>query len=210
MNRPVRRLVGVLWVVWTLIFAAIFLAFLLANMKLRAFLGKPLPVLGQINNFTLTNQLGRAVTLPDLRGHVWVADIIFTRCAGPCLKMSRQMKELQQSLPTTSTAKLVSLTTDPGFDTPPVLKTYGERFGADAGRWIFLTGSKQEVGNLATNSLKLTGIEKKPEERESAVDLFIHSTIFVIVRYGDSPSAAPASFWPRGIDMMPARTISAP
>src|SRR5258706_9207597 len=140
---------------------------MLAQSKLRASLVRPLPVIGQVADFALTNQDGHAVTLPDLRGHVWVADIIFTRCAGPCLKMSRQMKELQQSLPTTSTAKLVSLTTDPGFDTPPVLKTYGERFGADAGRWIFLTGSKQEVGNLATNSLKLTGIEKKPEELES-------------------------------------------
>ena len=83
MNPPARRFVGVLWVVWTLIFAAIFLAFLLANFRLRAFIGKPLPVLGQISDFTLTNQLGQAVTLADLRGHVWVADIIFTRCAGP-------------------------------------------------------------------------------------------------------------------------------
>jgi protein SCO1/2 len=181
MNPPARKFVGVLWVVWTLIFAAIFLAFLLANFKLRAFLGKPLPVLGQISDFTLTNQLGQAVTLANLRGHVWVADIIFTRCAGPCLKMSRQMKELQQTLPATSNARLVSLTTDPGFDTPPVLKTYGGRFGADAGRWIFLTGTKEEVSNLAGKSLKLAGVEKKPEERESAVDLFIHSTIFVIV-----------------------------
>jgi len=181
MNRPARRFVGVLWIVWTVIFAAIFLAFLLANFRLRAFLGKPLPVLGQISDFTLTNQLGQTVTLADLRGHVWAADIIFTRCAGPCLKMSRQMKELQQSLPPTSNARLVSLTTDPGFDTPPVLKAYGQRFGADAGRWIFLMGSKQEVANLAGNSLKLAGVEKKPEERESPVDLFIHSTIFVIV-----------------------------
>jgi cytochrome oxidase Cu insertion factor (SCO1/SenC/PrrC family) len=163
------------------VFAGIFLAFLLANLKLRAFLGNPLPVLGQVSDFTLTNQLGRAVSLADLRGHVWVADIIFTRCAGPCLKMSKQMKELQESLPAASKAQLISLTTDPAFDTPAVLKAYGERFAANPGRWMFLTGSKQEVGHLATNSLKLAGIEKKPEERESAVDLFIHSTIFVIV-----------------------------
>ena len=181
MNRPPRRLLRILWVVWTLVFAGIFLAFLLANLKLRAFLGNPLPVLGQVSDFTLTNQLGRAVSLADLRGHVWVADIIFTRCAGPCLKMSKQMKELQESLPAASKAQLISLTTDPAFDTPAVLKAYGERFVANPGRWMFLTGSKQEVGRLATNSLKLTGIEKKPEERESVVDLFIHSTIFVIV-----------------------------
>src|SRR6266576_6748307 len=126
MNPPARRFVGVLWVVWTLIFAAIFLAFLLANFRLRAFIGKPVPVLGQISDFTLTNQLGQAVTLAGLRGHVWVADIIFTRCAGPCLKMSRQMKELQEGLPSKSEVQLVTLTTDPEFDTPSVLRTYAQ------------------------------------------------------------------------------------
>jgi cytochrome oxidase Cu insertion factor (SCO1/SenC/PrrC family) len=138
-------------------------------------------VWGTISDLNLTNQFGRPVTLADLRGHVWVADIIFTRCAGPCLKMSRQMKEIQDSLSPGSKVKLVSLTTDPRFDLPPVLNTYAQRFGADSNRWIFLTGSQTEIANLASNSLKLTAMEKKPEERDSAVDLFIHSTIFVIV-----------------------------
>src|SRR6266571_8285118 len=179
MNRRGRRFVGVLWVVWTLIFAAVFLAFLLANFRLRAFVGKPLPVLGQISDFTLTNQLGQAVTLADLRGHVWVADVIFTRCAGPCLKMSRQMKELQESLPANSNARLVTLTTDPDYDTSSILKTYAEqRFGADPRRWWFLTGPKKEIRDLEITSLKLTALEKKPGERESPVDLFIHSTQF--------------------------------
>jgi len=43
-----------------------------------------------------------AVTLTELRGKVWIADIIFTRCTGPCLKMTRQMKELQDALPATT------------------------------------------------------------------------------------------------------------
>jgi cytochrome oxidase Cu insertion factor (SCO1/SenC/PrrC family) len=34
---------------------------------------------------------------------------------------------------------------------------------------------------LAIESLKLTAIEKKPEERQSPADLFVHSTIFVLV-----------------------------
>ena len=66
-----------------------------------------------------------------------------------------------------SQAKLVTLTTDADFDTPPVLKAYAERFGADPQRWMFLTGTKQEIAKLAIDSLKLTAIAKKPEERES-------------------------------------------
>jgi len=170
------------WLAWgglILISATLVLAFLLANIK--AHFGPPLPVLGNVADFHLTNQLNRAVTLDDLRGHVWVANFIFTRCAGPCLKMSRQMKELEQSLPARTGVRLVTLTTDPEFDSPEVLKRYGERFGADPKRWQFLTGPKAEVTRLGSDSLKLGSVEKKPEERESAADLFIHSTMFVLI-----------------------------
>jgi protein SCO1 len=141
----------------------------------------PLPVYGSVADFTLTNQDGRAISLGDLRGRVWVADIIFSRCPGPCFRMSRQMAELQQALPPNSGARLLSLTTDAAFDTPAVLKTYGGRFGADPKRWSFLTGTPRQVADLAIDSLKLTAVEKKPEERSSPEDLFIHSTIFVVV-----------------------------
>jgi len=95
--------------------------------------------------------------------------------------MTRQMKELEKALTAGSDAKLVTLTTDPDYDTPPILKTYSERFSADGNRWTFLTGTKPEIRKLGIDSLKLTAIEKKPEEREESNDLFIHSTIFVLV-----------------------------
>jgi protein SCO1/2 len=179
MNQQGRRIGWLAWGGVLLITATLVLAFLLAQFKVR--MVKPLPVLSAVADFTLTNQLGRTVTLADLRGHVWVADFIFTRCPGPCLKMTRQMKDLEQALPAGGRTKLVTLTTDPEFDTPPVLKTYGERFGADPNRWLFLTGAKNEIARLGTDSLKLTAMEKKPEERESPSDLFIHATLFVVV-----------------------------
>jgi protein SCO1 len=164
----------------TLFLLTLLAAFLLAGLRARQNPSPALPVYGQIADFSLTNQNGRTVSLGDLRGRVWVGDIIFTRCAGPCPKMTRQMKELQDALPPESQARLVTLTTDPDFDTPSVLKAYGERFGADPTRWMFLTGAKAEIAKLAIDSLKLTAIEKKPGERESPQDLFIHSTIFVV------------------------------
>jgi len=180
MNQPARRtgwsvLIGLVLVVLTLL-----LAFVLVQLKSRSASSLPLPVYGQIADFALTNQNGRAVSLADLRGQVWVADIIFTRCPGPCLKMTKQMKTLQAAMPPGSQTKLVTLTTDADFDTPPVLKAYADRFEADPHRWMFLTGTKKDIAKLAIDSLKLTAIEKKPEDRESPEDLFVHSTIFVI------------------------------
>jgi cytochrome oxidase Cu insertion factor (SCO1/SenC/PrrC family) len=168
--------VGLLLVLLTLV-----LAFLLAGLKSRAARNPRLPVYGQVADFTLTNQTGAAVSSAELRNRVWVADIIFTRCAGPCLRMSRQMRELQDALPPDSPARLVSLTTDPDFDTPAVLRKYAGRFGADTNRWMFLTGTRKQIASVATGSLKLSAVERKAAEQASPDDLFVHSTIFVIV-----------------------------
>jgi protein SCO1/2 len=181
MNLQTPNTERLVWLGLGLTFALLVLALLLAQFNVHARLGPPPPVYGQVAGFTLTNQNGATVSLADLNGRVWVGDIIFTRCPGPCLKMTKQMKTLQQALPTASRARLISLTTDADFDTPPVLKAYAERFAADPNRWQFLTGTKKQIADLAIDSLKLTAIEKKPEERESPEDLFVHSTMFVVV-----------------------------
>ena len=140
-----------------------------------------LRVIGPVADFTLTNQDGQMVTLAGFTNHVWVADIVFTRCAGPCPRMTGQMRSLQNLLPPDSAAKLVTLTTDPEFDSPAVLKKYGQRFNADFNRWTFLTGTKSEIAALASGSLKLSAVPVKLEDQKDVADLFIHTTIFVIV-----------------------------
>jgi len=176
-----RQLPRTLWIGFSLLSGLLGLAALLSLAESKSIRHRPLPVLGQIANFTLTNQSDQATTLADLTNHVWVADIIFTRCAGPCPRMTRQMEALQDELPKTSDARFVTLTTDPDNDTPPVMKKYSERFHADASRWTFLTGTKKEIAAFASGSLKLSAVPVKVEEQKDAADLFIHSTIFVVV-----------------------------
>ncbi len=95
--------------------------------------------------------------------------------------MTRHLAELQAALPADCPVRLVTLTTDPEFDTPPVMKAYAQRFSADPNRWMFLTGTKKEIANLAVGGLKLSAVEVKLHERTAPEDLFIHSTIFVVV-----------------------------
>jgi protein SCO1 len=142
---------------------------------------KKLPYYGQIADFTLTNQDGQVTTLANLTNHVWVGDIIFTRCAGPCPHMTAQMASLQDMLPGDSPARFVTLTTDPDYDSPAILKRYGEHYSADFNRWIFLTGTKSEIASLAAGSLKLGSTPIAPKDQLNAADLFIHTTIFVLV-----------------------------
>lgn len=142
---------------------------------------RPLPVIAQLPDFKLTNQNNEPVSLADLRGKVWVADIIFTRCPGPCAQMTRNLAKLQGDLPVNQPVRLVTFTSDPDYDTPPILKKYADRFGADSNHWWFLTGNKQEIRRLAVNDFKFVVVEKKPEDRSVPEDLFIHSTYFDLV-----------------------------
>ena len=158
----------------------------------------PLPVIAQIPDFVLTNQNNRAVTLADLRGQVWIGDIIFTRCGGPCPEMTRKMSELQAALPAKLQNKFVTLTTDPEFDSPAVLKKYGGKFGAGFNRWTFLTGDKQEIYKLGVEGLKLSSVEIDPKDRKAVDDLFIHATYFVLV---DKQGRLRAVFETVGVDV---------
>jgi protein SCO1/2 len=179
--KPARRTEWLVWGGLALIIAAIGGAF--AWSRLNA--ATPLPVLGQISDFQLTNQFSQPVSLADLRGNVWLADIVFTRCPGPCPTMSHEMAEmqsqLQTALPPNSPVRLVTLTSDPDFDTPPVLKKYAERFGADSNRWIFLTGPRPDIRKLAVNDFKFVVVDKPAADRAIPNDLFIHSIFFVLV-----------------------------
>src|SRR6266496_146692 len=119
MNKPTRSIEWIVWGGLILVMSAIVAAFTAS--KLRR---PPLPVYGSVPDFALTNQFGRVVSLSDLRGKVWIADIIFTRCPGPCAKMTREMSELQSAIQAGAAVQFVSLTADPKFDTPEVLKQY--------------------------------------------------------------------------------------
>src|ERR1035441_9798730 len=104
--RPPRTI----WIGFVLLFSFIGVAFVLWLIDINRSHQPPLPVIGPVADFTLTNQDGQLTTLADFTNHVWVADIVFTRCAGPCPRMTGQMRSLQNRLPAGGTAKLVTLT----------------------------------------------------------------------------------------------------
>jgi protein SCO1 len=140
-----------------------------------------LPVLRTLTSINLTNQLGSAVGLDSFRGAPWFANIIFTRCPGPCATMTQRMKLLQDSLTDRSSARFVSISTDPDYDVPEVLQQYARKFEADTNRWSFLTGSKDEILRVSTEELLLVLLEKAPNDRESEQDIFLHSTLTVLL-----------------------------
>ncbi|MBI3417704.1 MAG: SCO family protein [Verrucomicrobia bacterium] len=185
MNNSNSNSPKVQWLVWgflSLTILAITSAFIWTRLMSP---GRPLPVISEVRPFTLTNQLGQSITLDSLRGQVWIADIIFTRCPGPCAKLTRQLAVIQNALRDEHDVRFVSLTADPTYDTPAVLQRYAKRFGANQERWHFLTGLKSDIYRMAHEDLKLIVEETKPEDRTNVEDLFLHSTQLMLVdRHG--------------------------
>lgn len=180
-NTTSRIIVGAAWGVILMVIVGVFGVFTVATLRKQKASEKPLPVLGTVHDFTLTNQLGNAVSLKDFEGKPWLASVIFTRCPGPCVVTSRNFGRIQSGLPSDLSLRIVSITTDPEFDTPTVMKRYGERFGADPKRWWLLSGPKPVITRLATNDLMLVVVDKPQAERSTPEDLFLHSTRFILV-----------------------------
>lgn len=181
MKQGVRPIQIVVWSGLALIMLFIVAAFVAEQREKGRQAAIKFPVYGEVGDFSVTNQLGRTVTKESLKGKLWVANIIFTRCPGPCAQMTRQMAELQKAVPANWPVQFVSLTTDPEFDNPQILNEYGKKFGADPSRWWFLTATKRDMVELAVQGLKLTTIEKPEGQRDIPEDLFIHSSISVLV-----------------------------
>jgi protein SCO1/2 len=131
-----------------------------------------LPSYGLVPDFELTDQSNQPfLSANALRGKVWIADFIYTNCAGPCPRMSAQMHKVATELADIKDLRLVSFTVDPARDTPEVLAKYAERYQAQPGVWYFLTGPQATLHNLARNVFTLGDVNGDLE----------HSTRFVLV-----------------------------
>jgi protein SCO1/2 len=108
----------------------------------------------QMPPFSLTNQNSERISLDTFRGQPFVLTFVFTRCPVPnfCPRMSNNFEELQAAIKggsgTLATTHLLSVTLDPGYDTPKVLSDYAGFHHADPKTWTFATGDEKEIDAL--------------------------------------------------------------
>ena len=112
-----------------------------------------------VPNFVFVNQSGKTVRLNQFLGKPLLLTFIYTRCPVPdfCPRMSSNfaevLKQLQANPAAFGKAQLLSISIDPQFDKPAVLRTYGAHFAGSIDptfeHWQFVTGSPEEVRKAA-------------------------------------------------------------
>ena len=121
--------------------------------------GEPKPG-DEVPDFGLTNQDGKRIHLAQYRGKTLALTFVYTRCPQPdqCTLMSTNFaavdKELQKEPDVYAKTHLLTISFDPDYDTPKVLRSYGAshtgRYSDETFQhWEFATGTKDEVKGVA-------------------------------------------------------------
>ncbi len=131
---------------------------------------------GKAPAFSLTNQQGKIITNKDYLGKVYVLEFFFSTCPTICPKMNLSMLQLQDKFYGNPNFGLVSITINPEYDTPNVLKEHALQLGVKHYNWNFLTGDKSYIYNLANKGFNLYA-----GENNKAAGGFEHSGLFALI-----------------------------
>ncbi|MCR9199601.1 MAG: FG-GAP-like repeat-containing protein [Planctomycetaceae bacterium] len=118
-----------------------------------------------VGSFLFRDQNGEEFGQDQIQNSVTVVCFVFTRCPGTCPQQSAAMKQLQDRLKASGTegVRLLTISVDPEFDTPDVLKDYGTSLEADFDMWAFLTGDREAIWNFSRNNLGMA-VAENPED----------------------------------------------
>lgn len=132
--------------------------------SLNRILPPELPIIAHVPDFTLISENGTPFGSKDLKGRIYLANFIFTRCPSVCPKMLTEIEKIQKRVKGTGQkVAIVTFTVDPDFDKPNVLFELARKRKANPYVWTFLTGeNKDEMFKLYRDGFKV-GVEHDPK-----------------------------------------------
>jgi protein SCO1 len=146
----------------------------------------------RVPDVALVNQDGRTIHLPDFHGKALLVTFIYTRCPMPdfCPRLSSQFarihNELKKSPADYGKTHLLTISFDPKYDTPAVLRKYGLSYlNGDASgfsHWDFASANPGKLQPLA----QAFGLQY--EEKDDKV---IHTMNIVLI----APDGTMSKFW---------------
>ncbi|MDP4262705.1 MAG: SCO family protein [Bacteroidota bacterium] len=160
-------------------FAVLIVAFYFVLTRLIPdFNKKRIPPVSYVRPFSFTDQYGKSFTNKDVAGKVYVADYFFTSCKGICPKMNNNMRAVYEKFKNEKNFLILSHTSDPETDSAAQLKRYADSMGFSFSNWIFLTGRKDSLYNMARTSYT---IDDPQNNLVDIKDQFIHTQQWALV-----------------------------
>lgn len=131
-----------------------------------------------VKPFSFTNQDGNKVTEKDVEGKVYVAEYFFTTCKTICPVMNNYMKLVYEAYKNDDGFLILSHTSDPDTDSVAQMKKYADSLGVDTKKWMFLTGRKDSLYNMARVSYT---IDDPANNLKNIDDQFLHTQFWALV-----------------------------
>jgi protein SCO1/2 len=108
-----------------------------------------------VKDAPLVDQDNQPRAFSTFKGHRLAVTFIYTRCPIPdfCPLMDKHFAAAQKTIastPSLADVRLLTVTLDPAFDRPAILKAYARRREADPAIWTFLTGEPTDVNTFAS------------------------------------------------------------
>ena len=132
--------------------------------------------IGPVPEFELTDQNNKKISNKDYLGKVYVVEFFFSTCPSICPIMNQNMLKLQQEYYGNPEFGIASISINPDYDTPQVLKKHAEKLGVKHYNWHFLTGNRDYIHNLA-----IKGFNLYAGKNEIVAGGFEHSGLFALV-----------------------------
>lgn len=129
-----------------------------------------------IPDFRFVSQYGDTVTAKTLENKIYVADFFFTSCPTICPKMKVQLKRIYEKFKGNPDVMLLSHTIDPDHDSVGVLKEFADNLGVTGRQWLFVTGDREKIYDIAQDSYLVTA-----QADPSAPGGAVHSGAFILV-----------------------------
>ena len=129
-----------------------------------------------VKPFCFTNQYNEKVTEETMKGKIYVTDFFFTTCQSICPIMSSELERVYKQFSHQEDILILSHTVSPEEDSASVLKEYASMHGVKDRRWLFVTGDKKHLYDMARTSYLLNA-----EEGNGDADDFIHTQNFALV-----------------------------
>ncbi len=160
-------------------FAALVLGFYFVLTSLIPDFGKKkIPAISYVRPFSFITQDGNRFTEKDVAGKVYVAEYFFTTCQGICPIMNGNMRKVYERFKNENDFLILSHTSDPERDSAARLKFFADTMKVNTSRWIFLTGRKDSLYNMARVSYI---IDDKENNLTSINDDFLHTQFWALV-----------------------------